>query len=569
MQFCLILLAIFGLCACDQGVVHLVRFPNGKIREMWTEKGISGQPTVRDGLFQSFLPDGKRESAIEYHDGMKTGSARFWSKDGRLRFHGKYREDFLVREKRFDDLGRNIIDRSYSIKSIPIKALGPDGDSVTADETCAWTDEKDQAQVKQGLCKLTYPDGKPLSIRYFHLGHLHGPVKAWYPDGKPWMEGGYEKDIPTGNWRTWTPGGKPLWSCAYVQGEKDGLSQEWFPDGKPKSKARFKHGKQDGEYQEWYPNGKHRVRSEFQEGKREGLEATWFPDGAKLYTAQYLAGKLDGDFYQWYPGGRLRLHCKFREGKKDGPSRVWYRQGSVLEQASFHEGRLNGSYHTWGPDGTPLSSKEFHDGTVAFDSKAKELLELLGADQIRVPVGLLGFYWGMSVKDCRANLSLLQATDPHVGKDDITAHLIAFADRRPTEARMRLQFNAQGELWGIKLDLLQRNSGDFFPICENLETEIGSELGTAGIRKGDGAVEYFLTRKKEWGKFSMTRGTGADSASTISQELPVVSAEGFSPGNKGWFRFSLANHLYREYANPAIISITPPRWPEEASLAGM
>ncbi len=528
MRFRIAIIGALALCACDPGAVHVVRFPDGKIREMWTEKGPRGQPTVREGLFESFLADGRRESAIEYHDGKKDGDARVWTPDGRLAFQGKYREDFLVKEKRFDVSGRTVMDRSFHVKSVPIKALGPDGDSVAATETCAWTDGNDRvAPAKNGLCNLAYADGKPLSTRYYQAGHLQGPVKAWYPDGKPWMEGAYARDIPVGNWRTWSRGGKPLWAAAYAHGEKDGVAQEWFPDGKPKSKSRFTLGKQDGEYQEWYPNGKLRLHGEYREGRREGSEAAWYPDGAKLYAARYAAGRLEGDFYQWYPAGRLRLHCGFHEGRKDGPSHVWYRRGGLQEQANFHDGRLNGAYRSWTPEGALLSSKEFKEGTVAFDSKAKELLELLGADQVRVPVGLLGFYWGMSVKECRANLSLLQAQDIRAGKDELGARLVAFADRHPTESRVRLQFNAQGELWGIRLDLSQKSSGDFFPICENLEKEIGSELGTAGIRKGDGKVQYYLTRKKDWGKFTVTGapGTGSTPAgSAVGVSAPAVSA---------------------------------------------
>ncbi len=535
---------------------------------MWKEKGPSGQTTHREGLFESFLMDGRRQSAIEYHDGKKNGDARFWTTDGRLCFKGRYQDDFLVKEIRYDDLERTVMDETYLVKSHSINALGPDGDSLKAKETCAWSNAKSKSPIKNGLCILTYPEGQHLSIRYYHLGRLQGPVKAWYSDGKPWMEGTYEKDIPTGIWRSWTPNGKPLWSANYSQGEKNGTVQEWFPDGKPKSKAEFKSGKRQGEYQEWYPNGKLRIRGKYKEGKREGTEAAWFPDGGRLYLTKYNQGKLNSDFYQWYPQGHLRLHCHFLDGKKEGWSRVWYRQGSLLEHAVFHEGRLNGPYRTWTQDGAPLSTKEFQNGTVASDSKAKELLELLGADQIRVPVGLLGFYWGMALKDCLANLSLLLATDVHSGDELLTAKMIAFQDHHPTQARIRLQFNGQGELWGIKLDLLQNNSSEFFSLCESLEREIGSELGIAGFRKGDANTQYYLTRKKEWGKFSITALNGTNSIKGVTQELPVVSAEGFSPGDTGWFRFTIANHLYREYVNPNNSSITPPRWPEEAFLAG-
>jgi antitoxin component YwqK of YwqJK toxin-antitoxin module len=378
------------------------------------------------------------------------------------------------------------------------------------------------------------------------------------------MDGAYDMDAPSGKWRVWSRSGNPLWSAAYAKGEKDGTWEEWFPDGQRKSVSHYKQGKAQGGYQEWYPNGKVRLRGDFRLGRREGQENAWYPDGGRLYAAAYRAGQLDGDFWQWHQGGKVRLHCRFAKGKKDGPSRVWYREGGLQELADYKDGRLNGAYRTWAADGTPMAVKEFRDGAVAFDSKAKELLDLLGADQLRVPVGMMGFYWGMGAKECRANLGLYQASDVRAGESEITAHLIAFPDRRATQAQIRLSFNAQGELWGIKMDLLQKTSGDFFPLCENLEIEIGNELGTAGLRKAETEGQYYMTRKRDWGRFTVSTGAKG----SIQQDLPVVTAEGFSPGDKGWFRFSLSNHLYREYVNPANTSITPPRWQEETFLAG-
>lgn len=93
---------------------------------------------------------------------------------------------------------------------------------------------------------------------------------------------------------------------------------------------------------------------------------------------------------------------------------------------------------------------------------------------------------------------------------------------------------------------------------------MGAELGTAGLSKSAGTSGYAMSRKRDWGRFTITIGGGKE----IRQELPVVSAEGFSPGESGWFRFTLANHLYREYVDPANTAITPPRWQEDAFLAG-
>ncbi len=553
-----------GLClwGCDPGTVHVVRYPDGKIREMWTEKGPAGKPTRREGKFASFYADGRRESALEYHDGKKAGGARYWSPTGDLLFEGKYHGDFLMHEKRYAADGKVIFDQGYVVKSAPLQTLGPDGDSLSALESCAYVDGP--AGIRQGLCAVAYADGHPLSTRYYQAGKLHGPVKAWFPDGKPWMEGEYAQGLPSGAWRTWMRGGVTSWTAAYAHGEKNGLAREWFPDGKPKSKAQFRTGKQEGEYREWYPNGRVRLLANYTEGRREGNENAWYPDGGRLYAAHYAQGRLDGDFWQWYPADRLRLHCQFRAGRKDGPSKVWYRKGRLLELANYKQGRLHGAYRTFAPEGGIMAAKEFKEGNPASDSKAKEILELLGAAQARVPVGLAGFYWGMGPEECRANLSLLEAGDIRVGTGEIQARAMVFSGRRPAESQLRLQFNAQNELWAISLNILQKSPEDYFPLCENLESEMGGELGTATLRKGDAQSPYYLLRKRDWGSFSITPAGDKP----VREEMPVVSAEAFSPGRRGWFRFTLANHLYREYVDPANASITPPRWPETAVFAG-
>lgn len=567
-----------ALCACDDGIVHLVRYPSGSIRERWIEKGPAGGPTVRDGLFQSYSADGRLRSEFEYRRGRKSGAARMWDAKGKQSFAGEYRDDFLVRETLFDASGA-ASERTYAIRTTAVRALGPGGDSLSAAETCAWAEADGgsgqagspiaagKAPVKHGLCAVAYADGGPMSTRYYRSSVLHGPFKAWHSGGAAWLEGGYRHGAPAGNWRRWSPGGKPEWSAFYAEGRRHGAWEEWYADGGRKCAATYRKGRPEGEYREWYPGGGLRLQVSYSAGKREGKEEAWYPDGARLYSAAYAGGRLEGDFRQWYPGGELRLHCRFAGGKKEGASRVWHRGGRLQESAHYKRGRLEGPYRAWSREGALMAVKEYRGGALAADRKAEALMELLGADGAGVPMGMLGFYWGMARRECLANLGLLQASGVRDGDEGITAGVIAFADRKPARARIRLGFNAQGELWAIGLELRQESAADFFPICENLEIELGGGFGTAGLRKeGDGA-RYSMFRRKEWGRFTAAPAFNSPGGPTL-RELPVLSAEGFSPGSAGWFRFSLENHLYREYADPANGSISPPDWRRDAFLAG-
>jgi antitoxin component YwqK of YwqJK toxin-antitoxin module len=558
------------LSACDQGTVHVLKRPNGRVKETWIEKGPEGKPTAREGLFQSYYPDGRRESSIEYHLGRKDGDAKIWDREGRLVFEGSYRDDFLVREIRFDAGGKEVFDREYRVRREKAPAPGPDGDTLAATETCAYYEEGG-VSLRHGLCRMAYPEGALLSTRYFSRGRLQGPVQAWHSGGTRWMSGAYDKSEPDGAWSAWSRSGKPLWAGRFAAGLKTGAWKEWFPGGGIRSESRWRGGRLEGPYRECYLGGRTRLECGYRGGLKDGDETAFFPDGRKLYSARYVSGRLQGDFLQWYADGRLRLACRFKDGKKEGPSRVWDRGGGLIEEAFYAAGRLQGRYRSWTPDGRPLAVKEFRAGAVAYDSKARELMNLLGIDARgptpSVPVGIEGFYWGMDRKECEGNLALLQAEGLRAEADGLSARITAFADRRPTPARVRLQFNPQGELWGVKLELLQKSSADYFPLCESLEAELGGGLGATGLRKGPpgpgGAAPYDITRKRDWGSFTVTSGGPA-----VRQRLPVLSAEAFSPGTSGWFRFSLSNNLYREYANPANASISQPAWRDEAFLAG-
>jgi antitoxin component YwqK of YwqJK toxin-antitoxin module len=558
---------VLWLTACEgPGTVHVVRHPSGKVKEMWHERGEPGRPSVREGRYESWYPDGARESELYYAAGRKHGPARGWDQAGHPVFAGEYREDFLVREVRKDAEGNPVVDRSYAVRGAAVMALGPSGDSLEVYEACAFLEDA-SGSSRHGLCRMTYPGGAVLSDRRYRHGRLHGPVKAWHPDGAPWMAGAYERGAPAGPWKIFSADGKPLWSAAFSKGEPTGTWQEWFPDGKPKARSAYRGGRPEGPYQEWYRNGRLRLSGGRKEGKRDGVETAWYPDGGRLYEAKYRNGRLEGEFRQWFPGGGMRLQCRFHAGRKHGPSRAWHRQGGLMELSMYQAGVLNGAYKAFAPDGKVVASREYRAGDLATDARAKELLDLLGAGNVKVPVGAFGLYWGMTPAECRGALSVLPASDLRQEGEVLSARAVLFAQDTkggPRPAHLNLRFNTQGELWQIRAELAPGNGDEFFPLCERVEAEMRAELGQVVMRKAEGGTGFRMTRKREWGRFSVTQGAEAP----IRRDLPVVTAEGDAPGAGAGFRFTLANHLFREYVDPANASVTPPEWPEETFLAG-
>jgi antitoxin component YwqK of YwqJK toxin-antitoxin module len=552
-----------ALIACEgPGTVHVSRYPSGQVKETWTERREEGGPSLRDGTFKSFHPDGSPESEIPYRRGKRHGTAFMRLPGGALVFEGEYRDDFLVRERRSDPAGNPTVEREYAVRAFPARALGPDGDSIEVLEACAYLEEP-SGPTRHGLCRMTYKEGGAMSDRHYRRGRLHGPVKAWYPGGARWMEGAYEDGLPSGAWTTWSPEGKTAWSASFARGERTGAWKEFYPDGRPKSRHAYRAGKPDGPYQEWYPNGKPRLRGGRRLGRREGQETAWYPDGSRLYEARFAGGRLEGEFMQWHPDGRPRMQCRFSGGRKHGACRQWHRQGGLMELSTWRNGRLDGPWKSFAPNGRLLVSKEYRGGELAFDSKARELLELLGAGDAGVPVGAFGLYWGMTPTEARGALSILRASGIRQERDDMVARARLFAGGDSRTARLRIRFNAQGELWEIGAEIDARRAGDLFPLWERFEEEIGAEMGRPRMRRSAGAADFDVARSREWGRFSVTIGEEIP----VRRDIPVVTAEGWCPGGEGSFRFTLANHLFREYVNTANAAVTPPEWPEAAFLA--
>jgi hypothetical protein len=232
-----------------------------------------------------------------------------------------------------------------------------------------------------------------------------------------------------------------------------------------------------------------------------------------------------------------------------------------MEISTWRNGRPDGPWKSFAPDGRLLVSREYRGGELAFDSRARELLELLGAEDARVPVGAFGLYWGMTPQEARGALAVLGASGIRQDGDEMTARAALFEGKDSRAARLRIRFNAQGELWGMVAEIAGRRTGDLHPLWERFEAEVGVDLGRPQMKRS--ADGFDVSRAREWGRFSATSGKEIP----VRREMPVVTAEGWCPGGEGTFRFSLANHLFREYADAANASVTPPEWSEDSRLA--
>lgn len=145
---------------------------------------------VGSGIFESFYPNGKKRSRIEYTDGTYQGKLEFWFANGL-----KEQESYVL-----------------------------DG-STTGDY------------------KMWHPNGQlALSMKY-KSEQVNGMKQRWYENGEPWTYVRFENGVMIGELKQWFQNQKLERQGQYRNGLRQGEYKIWFNDGTPEAILNYQAGK--------------------------------------------------------------------------------------------------------------------------------------------------------------------------------------------------------------------------------------------------------------------------------------------------------------------------------------
>ncbi|AUX85943.1 hypothetical protein C3F34_07605 [Acinetobacter sp. ACNIH2] len=181
---------------------HLVHFPDQ----------VQGS-----GTFESYYPNGKIRSHIEYEDGSYHGKLIFWHANGL-----KEQESTM----------------NYGIPDGEYRIWHPNGQLALS--------MKYKDDMQDGMKQRWYADGKPWTYVRFENGVMRGELKQWFHNGKLERRGEYRNGLRQNRYEIWYEDGTPEAVLTYDAGSII-QAQCWNEAGKPRARNSCLSSYQDEE----------------------------------------------------------------------------------------------------------------------------------------------------------------------------------------------------------------------------------------------------------------------------------------------------------------------------------
>ncbi len=345
-----------------------------------------------------YYENGQKSSEGIMRDGKPDGFWRTYYENGKLKSEGK-RTDFLLDStwNFYNDSGLIVLKINYRKgKKNGLRIQYANDGRI---------EENFVDDIKEGLTKIFYPDGKLKKTIPFHQGlenglsyvfaaddgriiqiihyrkgfiteierinyrdykgRKQGLWKWFYPQDtvnyavplKVKLEGKYKNDKRNGYFKTYDKQGNLVNTEKYENGvlieNPDELvsidvKKEYYPDGKVKIEAGYKNGQAEGWRKEYDTTGK-------------VIKAAVFHKGQKLSE-----GKLDetglktGYWKEYYPSGKIKSEGAYRNGRKYGLWKYYHPNGQLEQTGKYdNHGKETGKW-TWYYDDGSLHREEYY-----------------------------------------------------------------------------------------------------------------------------------------------------------------------------------------------------------------
>jgi len=320
---------------------------------------------------------GKLEEMIKYKNGKRDGISFFFSPDSTIREVRDYKNDFIIQ---IDRLNR-----------------------------------RDTVNLKQGLWRDYYPDGKIKNESIYKNGKLDGIYKEFndkgsltlsllYRDGKIIddklglnkqaevhnkydennnliFSGSYIDDtIPVGIHRYYDKNGEVINAMVYGtngvliskgiidnEGKRIGNTIFYFPDGRIKAEGNYSDNKKTGKWKFIEEDGKIEQEGNFKNDLPDGHWVWYYPDGRIIREEEYLNGKEDGLYVEYDENGNIITKGDYVEGEQEGD---WtYNVGDHSEIGKYVSGLRDGMWKYYYQNGKIQFEGTYIQGNL--DGKVK------------------------------------------------------------------------------------------------------------------------------------------------------------------------------------------------------
>jgi len=336
----------------DSLITSIITYKGGYIKSVVTINQYNSQGH-KEGLWQTFYPDGTVKWEGSYVDGKRDGYFKTYTENGSLKTIDKYINDVLqldapelakleVKSEYFADgrikssgpykngmpFGAH---RVYDTNGTVLKAQIYDSGRVVAEGIL------DEGNLQQGNWKEFHPNGQVSAEGNYVNGVKVGPWKYYYMNGAKFEDGKYDqRGRPIGRWIWYYDDEKVLRESNFHQGLQDGDFVEYDETGGVITKGEYLDGLKEGRWV--YQLGNYKSIGKYTDDLQDSVWKEYYVDNGRLrFEGAYNQGREDGKYVWYYPSGHLELEGQYSMGLKEDKWKYYHDDNSLFLTITYKD----------------------------------------------------------------------------------------------------------------------------------------------------------------------------------------------------------------------------------------
>lgn len=336
----------------DSLITNIITYKGGFIKNVVKINQYNSEGH-KEGLWQTFYPDGTVKWEGTYVDGKRDGYFKTYDKNGSLLTIEKYINDVLQVDA--PELAKLDVKTEYYANG-KVKSTGPykDGLPFGAHRIYDETGKQVKAEI--------YDSGRVVAEGILDESDVQqGDWKEYHSNGQISGEGKYVNGVKVGEWKYYYPNGAKFEIGKYDdKGRPVGHWTWYYDDGKVRRESNFHIGRQDGDFVEYSDSGSVITKGMYLDGLKEGV---WFYQlGNYRSVGKYTDDQQDSLWKEYYVNtGRLRFQGAYNLGRPDGKHTWYYPSGRVELEGTYATGLKEDKWKYYTDDNTLFLTITYKD----------------------------------------------------------------------------------------------------------------------------------------------------------------------------------------------------------------
>ena len=380
------------------------------IQVLWKEGAVTDsipwKENQKEGLAQSFRPDGSMIRTTPYEANMREGKEVVFDETGiRIEFR-LYKNNKLISSEqfnRYDDRGEKsglwlefhpsgrIIERGVfenGLKHGLFQWFDARGNVIRMERyvhgELMTPEELAESQVvvepirnaegkvvktvttvngvKEGPTRMFDEEENIIAGELYENGQkvgegitsMDGQKNGWWKEfdgfGNLMAEGEYQEDLRVGEWSFYRDSGELEQQGVFIHGEFDGTWTWWYPGGDVHRLENYRRGVLDGEFLELDTMGNPIVKGGYTNGFKDGYWIVEVQDYVE--QGEYIEGMKHGMWQHIYPDNSLQYEGEWKFDQPIGKHKMWHANGVLKEVGVYQNGLKHKKWKEFNLDGS-------------------------------------------------------------------------------------------------------------------------------------------------------------------------------------------------------------------------